>query len=182
MAAAATLALLTAFLLLAGVLRLGFLADFISDPVLTGCKAGVGLVIVVDQAPKLLGIHIEKGHSIQTIRCIVAHIPEAGIPTLALAAITLTLLFGLEYFVPRAPAPLAAGASMANVFLDLLPELGARHRECLAAVGEVSFAEHRFGWFVIGAAVHGTLLLLTRRRLPEPARQKRRGCRRWTRS
>ena len=48
-------------LVLASALRLGFLANFISDPVLTGFKAGVGVVIVVDQVPKLLGIHFQKG-------------------------------------------------------------------------------------------------------------------------
>ena len=37
------------------LLRLGFVADFISAPVLTGFKAGIGLVIVLDQVPKLLG-------------------------------------------------------------------------------------------------------------------------------
>ena len=42
------------------VLRLGFVANFISEPVLTGFKSGIGLVIVVDQMPKLLGVHIEK--------------------------------------------------------------------------------------------------------------------------
>src|SRR5512145_247262 len=47
--AAATLSVLVgAMLLAARVARLGFLADFISEPVLTGFKAGVGLVIVVD--------------------------------------------------------------------------------------------------------------------------------------
>src|SRR6516225_3739538 len=45
--ASATLALLTgAFLVLACVLRLGFVASFISEPVLVGFKAGIGLVIV----------------------------------------------------------------------------------------------------------------------------------------
>src|SRR5580704_13010170 len=58
MAAAATLALLVgAFLLLAGLLRLGFLANFISDPVLTGFKAGLAIVILADQLPKLFGLH-----------------------------------------------------------------------------------------------------------------------------
>ena len=60
-AAGATLAVLVgAMLILASLLRLGFIANFISDPVLAGFKAGIGLVIVVDQVPKLLGIHIEK--------------------------------------------------------------------------------------------------------------------------
>src|SRR4051812_1681678 len=55
--ASATLAFLVGVMLIAArVLRLGFLASFISEPVLTGFKAGVGLVIVVDQVPKLLGI------------------------------------------------------------------------------------------------------------------------------
>ena len=59
--AAATLTALTGVLLIgASVLRLGFLANFISTPVLTGFKAGIGLVIVLDQVPKLVGIHITK--------------------------------------------------------------------------------------------------------------------------
>ena len=59
--ATATLtALVGVLLLLARVLRLGFLANFISAPVLTGFKAGIGLVIVLDQVPKLLGVHITK--------------------------------------------------------------------------------------------------------------------------
>src|SRR5690242_9798983 len=59
--AAATLTALVGLILIAArYLRLGFLANFISAPVLTGFKAGIGLVIVVDQLPKLLGLHIEK--------------------------------------------------------------------------------------------------------------------------
>ena len=59
--ATATLtALVGAMLVLARLLRLGFVANFISTPVLTGFKAGIGLVIVLDQVPKLLGIHITK--------------------------------------------------------------------------------------------------------------------------
>jgi hypothetical protein len=53
-------ALVGAMLLLARLMRLGFVAIFISVPVLTGFKAGIGLVIVLDQVPKLLGIHIAK--------------------------------------------------------------------------------------------------------------------------
>src|SRR6187401_2301258 len=59
--AAATLALLVgAGLLVAAAFRLGFVANFISEPVLTGFKSGIGLVIVADQIPKLLGIHMTK--------------------------------------------------------------------------------------------------------------------------
>jgi SulP family sulfate permease len=109
MAAAATLTLLTGtFLILAGLLRLGFLANFISDPVLTGFKAGIGLVIMVDQAPKLLGVHIDKGHFLHNILSTLQHMPETSVPTLILAVVMLVILLGMERFVPRAPAPLAA--------------------------------------------------------------------------
>jgi SulP family sulfate permease len=111
MTAASTLALLTgAFLILAGLLRMGFLANFISDPVLTGFKAGIGLVIVVDQLPKLLGIYIDKGGFFQSIVSILEHIPDAHPPTLMLSALTLALLFGIDRYLPRLPAPLVAVA------------------------------------------------------------------------
>ena len=64
--AAATLSLLVgALLMLSSLLRLGFVANFISTPVLTGFKAGIGLVILLDQLPKLLGIHITKAGATQ---------------------------------------------------------------------------------------------------------------------
>jgi sulfate permease, SulP family len=107
--AAATLALMVgAFLLLAGIFRLGFIANFISDPVLTGFKAGVGLVIIVDQIPKLLGVHIDKGRFLQNILSIFQHLPDTVIPTLLLALATLVLVFVLEHYFPRSPAPLFA--------------------------------------------------------------------------
>ncbi|MGS3182722.1 SulP family inorganic anion transporter [Aeromonas taiwanensis] len=57
----ATLTLLVgAMLMLAAALRLGFIANFISLPVLVGFKSGIGLVIILDQLPKLFGVHIQK--------------------------------------------------------------------------------------------------------------------------
>src|SRR5690242_710145 len=57
----ATLTLLVGIaLLLACLLRLGFVANFISEPVLIGFKAGIGLVIVLDQVPKITGTHLAR--------------------------------------------------------------------------------------------------------------------------
>src|SRR5215469_12035805 len=65
--ATATLtALVGGILIIASVLRLGFVANFISEPVLVGFKAGIGLVIVVDQVPKILGVHIARGSFLQS--------------------------------------------------------------------------------------------------------------------
>jgi SulP family sulfate permease len=107
--ASATLAVLVGvLLLLASAIRLGFVANFISDPVLTGFKSGIGLVIVVDQIPKLLGIHIEKSGFFRDVLAIVAHLPTTSIATLVLALLMLALIILLERFVPHAPAPLVA--------------------------------------------------------------------------
>lgn len=110
-AAAATLAMMVgALLVLASVLRLGFVASFISEPVLTGFKAGVGMVIVLDQVPKLLGIHFDKGGFLENLLALVGHLPQSSLPTLLVGGSMLVILIGLERFVPRVPAPLVAVA------------------------------------------------------------------------
>jgi sulfate permease, SulP family len=106
-AGAATLACLVGgILLLASVLRMGILAGFISEPVLVGFKAGVGLTIVVDQIPKLLGVHVPKGHFFHNLVAILAHLPQASGPTMLLALALLALQLGLQQFLPRVPASL----------------------------------------------------------------------------
>ncbi len=107
--AAATLAALTgALLVLASLLRLGFVANFISTPVLTGFKAGIGMVIVLDQLPKLLGIHIDKQGFLRDALSILARLPDTALLTLTIALATMALLVALERFLPRFPAPLVA--------------------------------------------------------------------------
>ena len=107
--AVATLSALTgAILLLASVLRLGFVANFISSPVLTGFKAGIGLVIVLDQVPKLLGVHITKQGFFHDLLSVAQHLPDTSLITLAVAAATLIVLIGMERLWPHSPAPLVA--------------------------------------------------------------------------
>jgi len=105
--ALATLTLLVgAILLLASLLRLGFIANFISEPVLIGFKAGIALVIVLDQVPKMLGVHLPKGTFVHNLLATLQAIPHASLPTLALGIVMIILLVGIERFFPRAPAPL----------------------------------------------------------------------------
>ncbi len=98
-------------LVLASLLRLGFIANFISEPVLVGFKAGIGLVIVLDQIPKILGIHIPRASFFQNVLAIVRGIPEAKLATLAVGLAMIVLLVGIERFLPRTPAPLIAVAA-----------------------------------------------------------------------
>ncbi|HEX4524745.1 MAG TPA: SulP family inorganic anion transporter [Casimicrobiaceae bacterium] len=114
-------ALVGAMLLLARLMRLGFVANFISAPVLTGFKAGIGLVIVLDQVPKLLGIHITKQGFFFDLLHVVQHIPETSLMTLAVAVATFVVIIGMERLWPQAPAPLIAlgGGIAAATFLGL---------------------------------------------------------------
>ncbi len=119
---AATLAVLVGVMLFAGgILRLGFVADFISEPVLTGFKAGIGVVILVDQAPKLLGLHLPKGGVGRTVGAMITSLPSTHLTTLMLAAGTIGVMLALKRWVPRAPAPLVAVAIgiAASSILDL---------------------------------------------------------------
>ena len=110
-AAGGTLAVLVGIILvLSSLVRLGFVANFISEPVLIGFKSGIALVIVVDQIPKLIGIHFDKSGFFRNLLAIAQHLPQTSQATLLLAAFMLVLIAGLERFVPRAPAPLIAVA------------------------------------------------------------------------
>src|SRR4030095_3811231 len=112
MTASATLTLLVgAILVVASLLRLGFIANFISEPVLVGFKAGIALVIVLDQLPKLLGIHFHKGTFVRNLLAIVRGIPETSLATLAVGLTMIVMLVALEHFLPRLPAPLIAVAA-----------------------------------------------------------------------
>jgi SulP family sulfate permease len=103
------------------VLRLGFVANFISTPVLTGFKAGIGLVIVLDQVPKLLGLHITKHGFFRDVLSLFQHLPDTSLLTLAVAAATLIVLLGMEKLWPHSPAPLVAvgGGIAASWFFGL---------------------------------------------------------------
>jgi high affinity sulfate transporter 1 len=124
--ASATLTLMVgAALVLACLLRLGFVANFISEPVLVGFRAGIGLVIVVDQLPKILGIHIPRGIFVHNVLSTVHNIPKTSLATLAVGLTVIVLLLCLERFMPKMPAPLlAVGAAIAGAYLLNLQHRG----------------------------------------------------------
>lgn len=107
MTASMTLAMMVGVILaLAAIMRLGFVANFISDPVLTGFKAGIGIVVIVDQIPKLLGLHFDKGGFVHNVVEIIGGLGHLSWPTLAVGAGTIAGLALCERWRPRWPAPL----------------------------------------------------------------------------
>jgi len=121
--AGATLTLLVGGVLVAAsLLRLGFVANFISEPVLVGFRTGIGIVIVLNQIPKLLGVHFANGTFLQNLLRAAEALPETSLPALAVALATLAILVAFRRFAPRAPAPLVAvAAGIAAVALFDLP-------------------------------------------------------------
>lgn len=124
LAAAVTLVLGGLFLL-AGILKLGFVADFISKPVLKGFVFGVALSIVIKQLPKLLGIAPGKGHAYNQLFHTLGHLGETHRLTLALGLTALVVLFLVNRFVPRVPGALVVlvGGIAASRLLGL-PDQG----------------------------------------------------------
>lgn len=118
---AALTILVGGILLLASLCRLGFLANFISTPVLIGFKAGIGLIIVVDQIPKLLGIYIKKENFFSDVASLFQKIPETSLNTLSVATASFVLYFGLKKLAPRSPVSLlvVAGGILASYLLQL---------------------------------------------------------------
>ncbi|HET9595686.1 MAG TPA: SulP family inorganic anion transporter, partial [Anaeromyxobacteraceae bacterium] len=125
---AATLSVMVGLVLVAAaVLRFGFVANFISEPVLAGFKAGIGLVIVVDQVPKLLGVHIEKAGFFRDLAAIVRASRETSPATLAVSAAAIGTIVLLKRWVPRLPAALVAvAAGIAASALLGLPAAGVK--------------------------------------------------------
>ncbi len=120
--ATATLAALVgAMLLVARLLRLGFVANFISAPVLTGFKAGIGMVVVLDQVPKLFGFHITKQGFFADVLSVLQHLPHTSLLTLAVAVATFAVLIGMERKWSHSPAPLVVmgGAIAASWYFGL---------------------------------------------------------------
>jgi sulfate permease, SulP family len=103
---AALTLLVGAALLLAGLLRLGFIANFISEPVLVGFKTGIGFVIILDQIPKILGIHFAKGSFIHNVQALGLGLPQTSIPTLILGLGAIGAFAVLRKLRPQWPAPL----------------------------------------------------------------------------
>jgi SulP family sulfate permease len=105
----------------ARALRLGWLADYFSRPVLIGYLHGVAVVLVVSQLGKVLGLDIEARDPLLQIGEVVRELGETSGITLAVGAAALAVLIPLRYVVPRFPAALlvVVGSIGASGWLDL---------------------------------------------------------------
>lgn len=105
----AALAVLSgAFAVLAGLLKLGRVAQFFSESVMVGFISGLALVIAIKQVPKLLGIEGSSGNFWERLWHILRHAGDTHWLTLLVGLVCLMLLLALEHFFERIPAALVA--------------------------------------------------------------------------
>jgi high affinity sulfate transporter 1 len=105
--------------LVAGLIRLGFLASFISEPVLKGFIIGLALTIIVGQLHKLIGTEGIDGNFFEKLFDVIRHLPDTHLPTLIIGSISLAIVVGLKELAPVVPGSLLAvvfGIAAAYVF------------------------------------------------------------------
>ena len=93
-------------LIVAGLLRLGFITNFLAEPALTGFLFGMAMIIVVRQAGKLVGASTGDGDFFARVYHLLAHIDEWSLATMAVGLVAIAMLVGLERVAPKVPASL----------------------------------------------------------------------------
>lgn len=111
------LALLLAFMMGAlqfsmGVLRLGFLVNFLSRPVISGFTSAAALIIGLNQLPHLLGVTTERSNQLHKLVYGVADaLPQTQGTSLAVGLIAILALVGMKRWLPKAPGSLVVVAT-----------------------------------------------------------------------
>ena len=99
-------------LLVARLLRLGFLADFLSRTVLIGFLSGVGVQVALGQLHEMLGIE-KGGHGFLRQQLFtIQHLSQTYLPSLYIALAVLAIIVGFEIVAPRFPGALLAVIGM----------------------------------------------------------------------
>jgi SulP family sulfate permease len=94
-----------------GLLRLGFIADFLSKPVIVGFMHGLAVVIAVGQLPKILGIPGEGDTTVGQLISVLQRLPDTHPMSLAIGAGCVAVILGLRHLAPRIPGQVVALAA-----------------------------------------------------------------------
>lgn len=130
--AAAAALLVGVICFVAGLVRLGLLADLLSRPVLIGYMAGVAAIMIASQLGKVSGVDVEGEEFLDQIRSFISGLDGAHWPTIILSASVLVVLLVFAWLTPRIPGPLIAILAAAFVvsFFSL-------HRNGIKVVGDI---------------------------------------------
>jgi sulfate permease, SulP family len=108
-ALAGLVAVMTAgFLAIARLLKLGFIADFLSQTVLTGFLTGVGFQVGIAVLGQMLRIPVESHRTVLQLVEVVKGLSQVHLPSLGLSALVVAGVFGIHRFAPKVPGALIA--------------------------------------------------------------------------
>ncbi len=125
----------------AGTFRLGFVADFLSRPILVGFLNGVALHILLGQISRVFGFPMKSHGIVPSLIELAQKLPQTHVPTLVVGALTLGVLIASSRLLPRVPAPLVAiVVAMAAV------KLGGLEARGVAVVGSVPAGLPELRW------------------------------------
>ncbi|HET9656383.1 MAG TPA: SulP family inorganic anion transporter, partial [Kineosporiaceae bacterium] len=108
-------------LVIAGLCRVGWVAEFLSEPIVAGFITGLVVLVMLGQAPVLLGVHSGQGGVIEQFFSITAAVGHEHPTTVWVAVFALAVLFGGHRLIPQAPWSLIVlvGGIVASKALDL---------------------------------------------------------------
>ena len=153
---AMAVAVLAGFIgVVAWVLRLGSMTNFVSETILSGFKVGAGLVIASTQLPKLFGIHSGGSNFFTRVIEVCKHLGETNPYTLLVGLGALAILILGERFLPRRPIALfVVMISIVVMTISPLAGLGVK------TVGAIPQGLPHFGWPVVQWSQVDSLLTL----------------------
>ncbi len=121
-AAAAMLALLSGVILVVmGLLRLGFLANFLSHPVISGFISASGLIIALSQFKHLLGVQASGHTLIELVGALVSKLDQINTPTLIMGVLATGFLFWVRKGLQPLLKAMGLGARMAGLLAKMGP-------------------------------------------------------------
>ncbi|MFB7877846.1 SulP family inorganic anion transporter [Nocardia sp. NPDC056064] len=118
--------------LLAGLIRLGFIAAFISEPVLKGFIVGLALTIIIGQVPKLFGVHKHEGNFFEQTWGLLGNLGDTQWRTLLIGLLSLAIVLGVKRWLPLVP-----GSLLAVVFGIVAVQLFGLDDKGVAIVGHI---------------------------------------------
>jgi high affinity sulfate transporter 1 len=121
----------------AGALGLGFVANFLSRPILVGFLAGISISLIIGQITRLTAVRIETTGLIRPIAEFAGKISETHVPTAMVGFGTLILLRVLRYLAPSAPGPLFA--IIAAIALSAGFDLASHGVAIVGAIPQIAF-------------------------------------------
>ena len=150
---AASLSLVSGVLVLAsGLLRLGFLSQLLSRPVVSGFISGSAILIVISQIKFLLGLKVSGSNTWQTLSSILENLPRANLTTLWVAGTALLVLYVSRTWLSSALGRVGMSSRGSMSLVRLMPLIVVASATMMVSAFDL---DHRYGVAVVGAVQEG---------------------------